>query len=1501
MKENITRSGLEIAVIGIACRFPGARNKDEFWHNLKNGVESVSFFSDEELLDHGISDELFKKRNYVKAKSVLEDIEYFDPSFFGYSPREAQNMDPQLRILLETSWHALEDAGYNADNGSSLIGLYMGASPNLAWISQFFSKMDNPAELHGLSILNDTSSFATSIAYNLNLQGPAVSVNTACSTSLVAIHMACKGLLNGECDLAMAGGVSVTLPNKSGYLYQDGMIFSPDGHCRAFDAKAKGTINGDGAGIVVLKPLEEAIADRDNIYAVVKESTINNDGKRKVGYSAPSVKGQAELIKTNLYAADIDPESISYVEAHGTGTALGDPVEIEALKQAFDTKKKQYCAIGSVKTNIGHLDVAAGVAGFIKTVLAVQHKSIPPSLHFNTPNPRIDFENSPFYVNTALQDWKNDQYPLRAGVSSFGIGGTNAHITLEEAPNEQTHPIGRKWNLLLLSAKTKYSLDEMTDGLLTYFKLNPKANITGAAYTLQTGRKAFDYRKMLLCSNVGEAVEILTSRDTEYLKTNHLTAEDRSIVFMFPGQGAQYINMGLELYKSEPVFREEVERCCDQLDSLLEYDVKKILYPTKNTKQFIEKIKQTEIAQPLLFVIEYALAKLLMHWGVKPDKMIGHSIGEYVAGCLAGVFSLEDALRLVAHRGQLMQRMPPGAMISVNLTEKELKPLLYNGLSLAAVNSSSFCVLSGTHKSIAEFEKLLKEKGHNYSYLHTSHAFHSEMMEPILKDFEDLMKKITLNKPEIPYLSNTSGTWITDREAQDPTYWVNHLRRTILYSQGAEELLKDEHAIFIEVGPGTALSSFIRKHESFKPNQKVLNIIRHPLEEIPDDYYLLKRIGELWLNGLNIDWSTFHSEYENGRVSLPPYPFDRQRYWTLPHPSKKEDSGEARTNGIGLNKKSEISEWFYIPFWEKVNRINASRSEITDKMTWLVFSNGSPWERKILAQLKRDGQDIINVKVGSAFTKQDDGAYLINPQNQADYLALFNELVKSDNIPNKIIHCWSLSQPDNQELIVDEVNDTLNLGYHCLLHIAQAIGEEMITNPVEIAVITNNVHSVIGNEQLRPDKATVMGPVKVIPHEYNNVKCCNIDIDWGDSDTEDKRDLFKAVYSELWAPQSKSLIAFRNNQRYTLSYKKTRLKKASKAVSRLKTNGVYLIAGGFGGIGFSMAKYLASNFKARLVLMIRSKFPAKKEWQKWLKKYGPSDRISKKILDIQTMESEGAKVMIVRADICDHEQVQRGIGKVKTRFGQINGVLHCAGLAEGALIQRRTRMMSQKTLLPKVIGTLTLDAALSGMKLDYFALFSSLGNILDSEKIGQVGYNAGNEFFDAYADYKSSTTDTLTVSINWEDWQTVGMSVRSAKQLDKVLNYSADSIDNVNNFNLNIGEPGNLETLNCEYVQRRAPDADEVEIEVWAAGLNFKDVLYATGLLPAPEDSIIRFGQECSGKIAAVGKNVKNFKYPNQILNKKLDCSTSLSSYVICTMVMESRHFTCNQYPGFFW
>lgn len=1282
-----------IAIIGMAGHFPGAISIQSFWQNLQDGVESLSLLTDKELIAAGVPSALVNDTNYVKVGGVLENIDLFDAAFFDLNPKEAEVTDPQHRLFLECAWSALENAGYDSTKCESRIAVYAGASLNNYLSFDLNHDQLGSGESYQKLIGNDKGFLSTRVSYKLNLTGPSITVQTACSTSLVATTLACQSLQNYQCDMALAGGVSIRLPQKTGYLYEPGGPLSPDGHCHAFDAKAQGTTIGNGVGVVVLKRVKDAIADGDCIYAVIKGAAINNDGSMKVGYTAPSVDGQAEAIAEAVMLAEVEPETISYIEAHGSGTALGDPIEIAALTKVFraSTEKKNFCAIGSVKTNIGHLDAAAGVAGLIKTALALKHQLIPPSLNFEQPNPQIDFANSPFYVNTKLTEWKTGSTPRRAGVSSLGMGGTNTHVVLEEAPTLRASSPSRPWQLLVLSAKTESALETATQNLSQHLMLHPDLNLPDVAYTLQVGRRDFNHRRILICSDTQDAIKALNQPASERVVTQLQESGTRSIAFIFPGQDALYADMGKELYETEPIFREQVERCCLILRPHLELDLRSVIYPSESEQETaVEKLQQTCFAQSALFVIEYALAQLWMSWGISPQAMIGHGIGEYVAATLARVFSLEDALALV-------------------------------------VNESS----------------------------------------------TELLQKVQLNPPTIPFISNVSGTWITQAEAIDPNYWAQ-IQQPVHFNEGIAELLKDNQRILLEVGCGKTLST---------EELTVLTSIPHPHEQHSDVAFLLNTLGQLWMLGIKIDWSNFYANELRHRLPLPTYPFERQRYWLEStasqesldrnppsHPVENQrysieldsSSTSEAASQQSLDKKPNIADWFYIPVWKQSRPLEFFQvEELTkQKLRCLVFVDSYGVGGEFTKRLEQQRQDVITVRVGEQFNKLDDRMYVINPQQPNDYDTLLQELQKQDFKPNAIGHFWSVTP--NDTLLNNEpglFEDYQHLGFYSLLFLAQAIGKQDIWDSLKLMVVTSNVHDVTGDESLCPQKATVLGPCKVIPKEYPNINCSTVDLVMHSAQTPLSTKLIDNLIAELTLQHTNEIVAYRGSHRWIQTFEAVPLDDRIAGKTKLKEAGVYLITGGLGGIGLVLAEHLAKTLQAKLILIGRGGLPERSEWEQWLINHDSQDTVSRKINKVRSLEKLGAEVEVKSADVTNSEEMQVVIAQALQKFGQINGVIHAAGIAGGGVTQLKTRDMATNVLAPKVKGTLILEEVFKNINLDFFVLCSSKTSILG--EFGQIDYCAANAFLDAYAHRHTSTSDQLTVSISWDAWQEVGLAVES--------------------------------------------------------------------------------------------------------------------------------------------
>jgi len=882
----------DIAIIGLACRVPGARNYDDFWRNLRDGVESISHFRADEL-DLRDAPAQCADPAYVRARSILEDVDLFDAALFGIYPNEARVIDPQHRVFLECCWQALEDAGYDPTSDPSTTAVFAGASANTYFLRHICQTRDflrDYTEAYQVGFYptllgTNADMLATRVSYKLNLKGPSFTVQCGCSTALVAVCQAVKSLLMYECDLALAGGVSITFPQRRGYLYQPGGMVSPDGHCRAFDADAQGTVFGDGAGVVALKRLDEALADGDHIYAVLKGAALNNDGSLKVGFTAPSVEGQARVIAMAHASAGVDPASISYVEAHGTGTPLGDPIEFAALTQAFRaaTDHTGYCALGTAKTNIGHLDVASGVIGLIKTVLSLTHRQIPPLLHFRAPNPHIDLEHSPFYITAALRAWESsDGGPLRAGVSAFGVGGTNAHVVLEEAPRAVSTRSERTCQVLTLSARSVGAVERAKTALAERLERCPGESLADVAYTLSTGRHGFEHRWSAVCRDVPEAIQALKKAPAG--PPPAARRETPQVCFLFPGQGAQHVFMGRDLFETEPVFRAQLQRCAELLRPHLGLDLLRVLYPDPSSADAApDALNQTALAQPAIFAVTYAMARLWASWGVQPQAMVGHSIGEFVAACLAGVLSLEEALDLVAARGKMMNELPGGAMLSVRLPEDELRPYLNDDVSLAASNGPALSVVAGPYGAIDELAQLLDARRVPHRRLHTSHAFHSPMMEPIVGAFAARVRAVTLHPPRIPFVSCVTGDWITDEQATDPIYWASHLRQPVRFSQAVQVVRNAPEMILVESGPGTTLQTLARQHPTpGEAGQLVLSSLAAVGSRQGAAAAAYEALGRLWEAGVDVSWAAFYAGETRRRVPLPTYPFERKRYWVEP-------------------------------------------------------------------------------------------------------------------------------------------------------------------------------------------------------------------------------------------------------------------------------------------------------------------------------------------------------------------------------------------------------------------------------------------------------------------------------------------------------------------------------------------------------------------------------------------------------------------------------------------
>jgi amino acid adenylation domain-containing protein len=882
------RTGREIAIVGMAGRFPGADGIEAFWCNQRAGTESITRFGRDEMARAGADAALLDDPRWVAARGVLEDADQFDAAFFGFAPREAEIMDPQHRIFLECCWEALEHAGVDAARCAEPVGVFGGAGPPTYLVRML---VDDPAALDSVGPVaartsNASDYLTTRVSYRLGLEGPSLDVQTGCSTSLVAVHLACQSLLAEECGVALAGGVSIVFPQRGGHLHQPGGVYSPDGRCRPFDARAAGTVFGGGAGVVALKRLDHALRDGDTVHAVILGSAINNDGAAKVGFAAPSVAGQAKVVRAAHRRAGVHPSTIGYVEAHGTGTELGDPVEVAALTEAFraGTDERGFCALGSGKGHVGHLDAAAGIAGLIRTVMALRARELPPTLHYQAPNPALELSASPFFVSDEPRPWEPRLGVRRAGVSSFGVGGTNAHVVLQEAPDAPAPAPapGGEWQALVLSARSPEALDQAAERLSAHLRAHPEQALADVAWTLAAGRREMDHRRVAVCRTHIDGAALLDAPAAAAGPADGAPP----VAFLFPGQGSQYAGMGRGLYDAEPVYRAEVDRCAAILQPHLGLDLRTLLHPAPGEEaEAGARLAETWLTQPALFVVGYAVARLWASRGVQPAALLGHSLGEYVAATLAGVFSLEDALALVARRGRLVQDLPRGAMLSVPLPEDEVHPLLPPGVSVAAVNAAGSCVVSGPDDAVAKVEAALRARGEEPRRLHASHAFHSAMMEPALDAFRQAAAAVPRHAPRIPFVSNVTGTWITAEQATDPEYWVRHLREPVRFADGAATLLADPRCAFVECGPGATLATLVRRHPDARGGRAVATTLRRPADAgdgHADAAVFLRAAGTLWCAGVPVDWGAWHQGERRRRIPLPAYPFQRRRYWTGP-------------------------------------------------------------------------------------------------------------------------------------------------------------------------------------------------------------------------------------------------------------------------------------------------------------------------------------------------------------------------------------------------------------------------------------------------------------------------------------------------------------------------------------------------------------------------------------------------------------------------------------------
>ncbi len=1329
-------------------RFPGAPTLRKFWQNLRNGVESLDTFTDAELDHSGVSPAVRAGPGWVARGTVLENAAYFDAGFFGYAPREAQIIDPQQRVFLECAWEALEDAGYSGEPDGRTVAIYAGESMNTYVFSQLLPNRDLLASVGAYQVMlgNDKDFLTTRVSYKLNLHGPSLLIQTACSTSLVAVQVACQSLLHGECDMAMAGGVSIGFPQRSGYQFQEGMIFSPDGTCRPFDAAAQGTRAGAGAGIVVLKRLRDALADRDTIHAVILAAAINNDGAGKAGYTAPSVEGQMEVIATAQALGGVSPESISYVEAHGTATPLGDPIEVAALTRVFReaTDATGFCALGSLKANLGHLDAAAGVAGLIKTVLALRHRELPPQINFRAPNPQLQLPSSPFRVATSLEAWPSGPSPRRAAVSAFGIGGTNAHVVLEEAPSPVPSIVVRDQHLLVLSAKSAAALDAATANLAEYLGQPDAASLADVAYTLQVGRRPFAFRRSVVAREGESARLLLGTPERSPVATGTHEGEPTPVAFLFSGQGSQHARMCAELMQTERTFRAAVDRCAELLLPHLGRDIRPLLLQGTD-----EALRETDIAQPLLFVTSYALATLWISLGVRPSAMLGHSIGEYVAAHLSGVFSLEDALRLVATRGRLMQATAPGSMLAVRLPHAELRARLGTTVEIAAVNAPMLCTVSGTREGVAALVHELELAGVEHRPLHTSHAFHSHLMEPALAPFRDLLAGMTLSPPEGRFVSNVTGTWILPDEATSPDYWVSHLRSAVRFADGVATLASNPSMQLLEVGPGTALTTLARLTLGREGASRATASLPHPNDSRGDLESLLGAAGRLWVNGATIDWAGLHEGESLRRVPLPTYPFERQRHW-VDAPAATTAVADSADSAASVERREAVDDWFYRPLWTGASLLPGRLAALQG--TWLVFGRGDSLDAAVRGELEANGVQVVHVTPGATFAQNGDHCFQVRPTDANDHESLLRTLTSAGQVPRGVLHLWNAGEERDAE--------SPGFALHSLTALSRALLLETPSVPIRLVVATSGAERLTDEPAPNPHRSLVHGPVLVLPTEHEALQASRIDLD--DVASPDWVLMSSsAVVAEARADDADQCVAIRGGQRLVRRYGAVSLSSARPEALSLREGSVYLVTGGLGGIGVTFSEWLVRNVRCRVVLTARTALPPRAEWDDWIARHGEADGTSARIAAVRRLEVNGSEVMVSAVDVADREGMRIVLAQVQAQWGAIRGIFHAAGVPDGKLLSVTEPSDVEAGLRAKFAGTNVLAELLSEQPMDFVILCSSINAVFGAA--GSSNYTAANAYLDAFAASSRKPDRWPAVSVNWDVWRDVGMATTEAK------------------------------------------------------------------------------------------------------------------------------------------
>ncbi|WP_161314399.1 type I polyketide synthase [Sneathiella litorea] len=1332
----------KIAIVGMAGRFPSARNVAQLWNLLASERIGTHWFSDEEMLSNGVSPRELADPNYVRAANFLPDMECFDAGFFGFSPREASILDPQHRHFLECAWEALEDAGHMPESFEGRVGVFAGSGMQ-AYLP--FNLLTNPdlVEEIGLFLLrhtgNDKDFLTTRLSYLLNLQGPSVAVQTACSTSLVAVHQAAASLLSMECDMAIAGGVTVELPHRHGYKFVEGEIQSPDGLCRPFDNDSEGTVFGSGAALVVLRRLEDALADGDDIKAVLIGSAVNNDGAQKAGYLAPSVDGQAEAAAEALAIANIPAESVSYVEAHGTGTPVGDPIELAGLSQVYGDGGVGFCGIGSVKSNIGHLDTAAGTTSLIKVVEALRHETLPASLNYKTPNSRFDIANSPFYVVSETKPWQRGATPRRAAINSLGVGGTNAHAIIEEAPLRAETQSVEGWRLFPFSARNKKALDGLQEKWREFVASPEMPDLADTAYTLRHGRREFSERRVLVAKDKDGLAGALWNDLPHHVTEGSAGTGKAEVVFMFPGGGAQYPGAGAGLLASSDAFRAAVDECFTQMPTDAPADLRSVMFEkTLDDADARGKMEMSGYAIPALFVLEYAYAMMFRSWGVEPATVLGHSAGEYAAAVISKVMSVADALKIVVWRGKVMDAADAGAMSIIPAPREKVSELIGDSLDIAALNAPDLCVVSGEIAKIDALESELKGTEYEATRVRINVAAHSRILDDQLDNFRKGIQGIQLTDPDIPFVSSLRGDWPGNGDFSTIDYWVNHLRHTVRFADAVETVLLKPNLILLEVGPGQTLGPLAEMCRGQNEPSAIISSGRPPKEVDEDMARALLAAGQIWAAGGTLDWENLPGP-GGRRVSLPTYAFARDRHWIEPGTGRMAEAEEAEgANAIHLTRRDNPDDWFVTKKWKFAP---IPPAETGHGGHWLLFHGGDPVSDALVTALSERRETVTIVRPGDHFSKDGDG-YRLAPDKPEDYEALLSDL---SEMPTYILHGWPMAAAaEGQEGLFDS-------GF-CL---ARALQSADPAEDLRLTFIGSGGFSVAGEPVLHPALGTLIGPVRVAPREIPGLSAQYIDLET----MEDPVWAARAILDEQSGATADDCIAFRGHQRYAQQLDPLTVDATSTLPRRLKDGGRYLITGGAGGIGLELARYLALQANAHVALVGRTPLPMRREWEKVIES-APASREAVALKAALAIEAAGGKVLFLAADVADRQALSAAIETVVAEFGGLDGVFHGAGIMDDAPMLGKSLEDTHHVLAPKVVGGANLSALLPDGDLDFFAVFSSTSVI--TAPPGQVDYVAANSYLESLA---ASRSDGLAIS--WGVWRDIGMAARAYRSQEE--------------------------------------------------------------------------------------------------------------------------------------